>query len=307
MKNKAQAAVDSPGLAGPSPVDAGQVHVVGVGYTGRRLLQNLNSAIGHSRSAIEDLAANVMTLDLDTAAGDLIEVTAQDAIVYTVPPARDDDGDSRLERLLARLPTPPARVIYLSTSGVYGDRGGAVVDETSALAPATGRARRRVAAEQALTAWCGRHGSAAVILRVPGIYGPGRLGTDRLAAGTTAIAEDEAGPGNRIHVADLVRCCIAALATDVPAGVYNVGDGDHRSSTWFLSEVARQAGLAPPDIVSRDEAERTFSPMRLSFLNESRRVDVRKMREVLKPPVEFLDPAAGITASLAAESNRRTG
>lgn len=284
-------------------MDGGRTHVVGVGYTGRRLLLELNSAIGHNRSAVEGLAANVMPLDLDTASGEPFEVTSQDAIVYTVPPAGDDDGDSRLERLLARLSTPPARMLYLSTSGVYGDHGGAVVDETSAVAPATGRAKRRVAAERALTAWCEQNGTAALILRVPGIYGPGRLGTDRLAAGTTAIAEAEAGPGNRIHVADLVRCCIAALAPDVPAGIYNVGDGDYRSSTWFLSEVARQAGLAPPNIVSRDEAERTFSPVRLSFLNESRRVDVQKMREVLKPFIEFTNPADGISTSLAAESD----
>ena len=108
---------------------------------------------------------------------------------------------------------------------------------------------------------------------MPGIYGPGRLGTDRLAAGTTAIAETEAGPGNRIHVDDLVRCCMAALSPEVPAGLYNVGD----------------------------EAERTWSPMRLSFLNESRQVDVRKMREILRPSLAFADPVEGIARSLAAE------
>jgi nucleoside-diphosphate-sugar epimerase len=87
----------------------------------------------------------------------------------------------------------------------------------------------------------------------------------------------------------------------VPDGVYNVGDGDHRSGTWFTNEIARQAGLAPPPTISLAEAQKTFSPMRLSFLRESRVVDTTKMREVLGITPKYTDAADGIAASLAEE------
>jgi nucleoside-diphosphate-sugar epimerase len=90
----------------------------------------------------------------------------------------------------------------------------------------------------------------------------------------------------------------------VPAGIYNVGDGDTRTTTWFMNEVARQAGLAPPPTVTRDEAERTFSPMRLSFLRESRIVDVSKMRQTLGLNPKFTNPADGIAASLREEQDQ---
>ena len=112
------------------------------------------------------------------------------------------------------------------------------------------------------------------------------------------IDETEAKPGNRIHVDDLVAACCAAVDPAVPAGLFNLGDGDERSSTWFALEVARQSGLQAPPVVSRAEAEATFSPMRLSFLRESRRVDTQRMREVLGVSPRYADAADGVRASL---------
>lgn len=280
---------------------AARVFVVGVGYTGRRLLAKLTNPVGVSRSDKADLKVPAVRLDLDSPDPARLDVRAADSLVYTVPPSRDVDNDVRLERLLDGLQTAPARIVYLSTSGVYGNHDGRTVSEETPMAPATDRAKRRAAAEGSLTDWCARHGSALVVLRVPGIYGPGRLGTERLAEGTTVIRESETGPGNRIHVDDLAACILSALEPTVPAGVYNVGDGDYRSSTWFLNEVARQAGLPAPASVSRDEALRTFSPMRLSFLSESRRVDIGRMRELMQPDLAYPDAATGIAAALAEE------
>ena len=141
-----------------------------------------------------------------------------------------------------------------------------------------------------------------VILRVPGIYGPGRLGIDRIQAALPVLEEKDANPGNRIHVYDLATCCIAGLSPDVPDGIYNVGDGDHRSGSWFTNEVARQSGLPPPPTISFEEAQKTFSPMRLSFLRESRIVDTTRMREVLGVTPRYADAADGIAASLVEES-----
>jgi nucleoside-diphosphate-sugar epimerase len=106
-------------------------------------------------------------------------------------------------------------------------------------------------------------------------------------------------------VDDLASCCIAALSSDVPAGIYNVGDGDTRTTTWFMNEVARQADIPPPPTVTREEAEKTFSPMRLAFLRESRIVDITKMRETLGVVPTYANPTDGIAASLKEEGVER--
>ena len=219
-------------------------------------------------------------------------------VLYTVPPSPGFESDVRLERLLEELSPAPSRFVYISTTGVYGDRAGAEVDELAPPNPQTGRARLRIAAEQVLQSWRTRHHVDIVILRVPGIYGPGRLGIERLREGMPVIAETDANPGNRIHVDDLVACCIAALSNDAPAGIYNVGDGDLRTSTWFMSEVARQCQLEAPAEISMADAEREFSPMRMSFLRESRRINTNKMRDVLGVTPQYQNPEEGIRASL---------
>ena len=274
--------------------------VVGTGYTGTRLLRRLPAAdaFGLSRSQPADAGGRrveVASLDAPLAP---LKLPAVYDVVYTVPPAVDSDTDRRLETLLAALDPPPRRFVYLSTTGVYGDRGGAVVDESARPQPRTARAHRRLAAETALTAYGEHRGSAVVVLRVPGIYGPDRLMIDRVRERSRLIRESEANPGNRIHVDDLVAACLAALNPGVPAGVYNLGDGDDRSSTWFADRIADLLGLDAPPRVSRAEAEATFSARRLSFLGESRRVDTSRMRDVLGVTPRYADAEAGIRASL---------
>lgn len=271
--------------------------VVGPGYTGSRVIEGLPRAIAVGRSLPGE-----QCLDLDGDAALLIPLPDDYSVIYPVPPAPNQTGDDRLGRFLSLLPQNPARIIYLSTTGVYGNCDGAIVDETAKPNPESGQSVRRLAAESLLQNWCETRDTALVILRVPGIYGPGRLGTERIRAAAPVLREEDASPGNRIHVDDLASCCIAALSPDVPAGIYNVGDGDTRTTTWFMNEVARQAGLPPPPTVTREEAEETFSPMRLSFLRESRRVDTRKMREVMGVVPRYTNPVDGIAASLAEES-----
>lgn len=271
--------------------------VVGTGYTGARLLRRLPSdhTLGLSRSPPADAGGRrVEIADLDAPLGALTLPDSYD-VVYTVPPATGGDTDRRLDRLLAALEPPPGRFVYLSTTGVYGDRGGAVVDESVEPVPRSDRARRRLAAETALGRHCGK---AVVILRVPGIYGPDRLMIDRIRAHSPLIQESQANPGNRIHVDDLVAACLAALNPEVPPGVYNLGDGDHRSATWFADRVAACLGLDAPPRISRAEAAASFSARRLSFLSESRRIDASRMREVLGVTLRYADPEAGIRASL---------
>lgn len=269
-----------------------QTLVIGVGYLGQRFLdrQTGSRATGLSRST---------GFDLDKDDSLPAALPADYAVLYTVPPRQDRANDVRLERFLDKLDPLPARCVYISTTGVYGDCAGELVDEGRPTSPKSGRAALRVAAEVYLQSWCRQQAVECLILRVPGIYGPGRLGVERVRSAAANIREQEANPGNRIHVDDLVSCCEAALSSDAPAGIYNVGDGDHRSATWFARELARQCGLGPPPEISRAAAEQAFSAARLSFLGESRRIDTQKMHDVLGVEPRYQDAADGIAASLA--------
>ena len=267
--------------------------VAGTGYTGKRVLERLPDAAGLSRSPIESNKP-FYRFDFDAPGPFPLVLPGNHAVLYTCPP--DGGTDQRLQQFLTALPATPARFVYISTTGVYGDCRGATVTEETPVNPGSPMSLPRVAAEERLSEWAAANGTALVILRVPGIYGPGRLGLSRIEAGEAVLRESDANPGNRIHVDDLASCCIAALDERVPAGIYNVGDGDHRSATWFAEEVARQANLPEPRKISREEAALEFSPRRLAFLGASRRVDVTKMHEVLG--VQPMTPEEGIRASL---------
>jgi nucleoside-diphosphate-sugar epimerase len=296
--------------------------IVGCGYLGMRLArcaQETRRVCGLVRSPASEAALRsagipVLRVDLDTAcdAGThaAIATAAQAAaVVYLAPPPDTGVTDPRLQNFLAWLDgtRPPAVLVYISTTGVYGDAGGGVVDETTAVAPGTDRARRRVAAEQSAQDWCVRHGVRCVILRVPGIYGPQRLPLERLRRREPVLRPEDAGPGNRIHVDDLVAatllCCDQAAAT----GIYNVTDGDHSSSTQYLQLTAAAAGLAPPPLVSRAEARERIPPAMLSFLLESRRVDNRRLRQELGLQLRYPTLAAGVRASLDEMTQEGTG
>lgn len=165
-----------------------------------------------------------MAEDLDGAvAADALRVAARGAaIAYLAPPPDSGSTDARMARFLAALgDARPSVVLYMSTTGVYGDAGGAIVTEATPVAPANERSCRRVDAETRAAQWSSARGTRCVILRVPGIYGPGRLPVERLRRGEPALRPEDAGPGNRIHVDDLVSACIAALERPV-AGVFNV-------------------------------------------------------------------------------------
>jgi nucleoside-diphosphate-sugar epimerase len=273
--------------------------IVGAGYVGQRVLTQLpdGSAFGLSRSSPR-ADSPAAAFDLDTDADLPLTLPGRYTVLYTVAPSDKADNDVRLEKLLQLLQPAPQRFVYISTTGVYGDHAGGTVTEDTPTQAKTKRAKRRVVAESTLRAWGHEHGVGVVILRVPGIYGPGRMNVERIREGMVLIQESDANPGNRIHVDDLATCCVAALSDEAPAGIYNIGDGDFRSPTWFSNEVARQSDLATPKTLSWADAQKEFSEMRLSFLRESRRIDTRKMREVLGVIPRYANPEDGIRASL---------
>ncbi len=282
------------------------VSIIGCGYVGLRLAARWLAAgrtvIGTATRA-ESLAetaacgatARLLDLDAPRPAPDV----GGHLVYYLVPPAQSGADDARLERWLAALDADPWRIVYMSTTGVYGDHGGSRVDEDSPVQPATPRARRRLAAEQALRAWATARAVSWCILRVPGIYGPGRLPLERLRRAEPAICPREAAPGNRIQVEDLVSACVAAGADGrAHQRIFNISDGTEDSATAFLERVARLAGLPAPPLVSRAAAAQALSPAAWSFLAESRRIDNRRMLEELGITLRFPDLDAGIRASL---------
>ncbi len=284
------------------------VSIVGCGYTGLRLSRRWLAAgaavRGTARRAeslreIAATGAHPVALDLDAPRlATLLELRGE-LVYYAAPPPADGSADPRLERFLDGSGGAMRRLVYLSTTGVYGDHGGARVDEETPPAPLSARAVRRLAAEVYLRDWAERRGVSWCILRVAGIYGPGRLPLERLRRGEPAIVPEEATPANRIHVEDLVTACIAAgVSAHADRRIVNVTDGTDDSLTGYLQRVARIANLPAPPLVSRERAQAALSPAAWSFLAESRRVDNRRMRELIGVALEFHDLDRGIRACL---------
>jgi len=288
------------------------VSIVGCGYVGRRLALRLMehydvTATVRSLERVAELqrdGISAVTLDLDKlrTSARVPEKLEQAAIFYLAPPPRKGESDLRLDRFFQIASVPPQTFVYLSTTGVYGDTKGARIDESAPVKPMTDRAHRRVSAEEMTRVWCTERHVRRVVLRVPGIYGPGRLPIDRLRQREPTLREAEAGITNRIHVDDLVTACVTALTNTEARGVYNVTDGNSHTSTQFLDRVAALANLPPAPRVSMDEAQLTFSPERLSFLNESRQVSNDRMLRNLGVQLKYADIDTGIRQSLLEET-----
>jgi nucleoside-diphosphate-sugar epimerase len=282
--------------------------IIGCGYVGQRLARRLADSFdltaivrtAASAATLERMGVRAVIMDLDRvrSAGRIPEKLATAAMFYLAPPQNSGESDLRLNRFLQLVTVPPAAFIYMSTTGVYGDTRGALVDESTRVDPQTDRARRRVSAEEMTRVWCTESRVRRVVLRVPGIYGPGRLPIDRLRNQEPTLRPEDSGISNRIHVDDLVEVCVAVTTNPEARGVYNVTDGNSITATEFLDRLARIAGLPQAPRVSMDEAQLTFSIERLSFINESRQVSNERMLRHLGVQLRYGDVDAGIRASL---------
>jgi nucleoside-diphosphate-sugar epimerase len=206
-------------------------------------------------------------------------------ILHFAPPQNHGVCDQRTRHLLAALnrrPSLPQRLIYISTSGVYGDCGGAPAAETRPICPVTPRAARRADAEAELRKWGRRRGVAVSILRVPGIYAANRLPLARLQAGTPALRPEDDAYTNHIHADDLARIAVAALRRGRSGRVYNAADDSAlKMGDWF-DLVADHFSLARPERIGREEARQRIAPGLLSFMNESRRLTNTRIKDELR-------------------------
>lgn len=220
-----------------------------------------------------------------------------DAVLHSAPPPSEGAGDPRTKRLLATLARArslPRHLVYISTSGVYGPCGGAVVRESRPCAAGTARARRRVAAESLLR----RSGVRVSILRAPGIYAADRLPLERVRRGDPVLNADEDVFTNHIHAEDLATACITALERGGANRAYNIcDDSAERMGDWF-DKLADAFALPRPPRASREEVKTRLSPMLLSFMSESRRLDNTRMKRELKLKLRYPTVDAGIEAAL---------
>lgn len=281
------------------------VLIVGCGDIGRRVAalcqadgQSLTGLVQSAASAACVQAAGIRPrqADLDAPATLKTARYAGQRIYYFAPPPAEGDTDPRMANFLASIAADdlPQRIVYISTTGVYGDCGGAWITEAQSVNPRTPRGKRRLDAENSLRAWQARTGVPVVILRVPGIYGPGRLPLERLRKALPVLHEAEAPYSNRIHAEDLARVCLAAMQRGTPGAVYNVADNQPTTMSHYFNQIADALGLPRPPAVSMAEARATLTPAMLSFIEESRRIDNRKLREELGVELLYPDLASGL-------------
>ncbi len=292
--------------------------IVGCGDVGLRLI-----ALARARYRVYALTrdpaqcASLRALGVTPIIGDLDKPPSLSAIagiahdvVHLAPPPARGATDTRTAHLIAALGkngksngnskikrgTLPQHFVYISTSGVYGDCGGALVPETRPARPQTARAQRRVDAERRLRAWGVRSGVRVSILRVPGIYAADRLPLARLQRGTPALRDEDDSFVNHVHADDLARLVISALNHASPGRAYNAVDDVPQKMGEYFDLVADRHGLSRPPRIARSEAMRVVPANLLSFMSESRRLTNQRIKQELRFRLRYPSVLDGISA-----------
>lgn len=221
-------------------------------------------------------------------------------VYYLIPPPGGGIIDSRARNFCAALAgsLPPARIIYMSATSVYGEKDGGTVSESSPTNPATAMGKRRLDAEGAFGEFGAATGVPIIILRVSGIYGPGRLPLMQVSQGQPLLREAESGPSNRIHADDLAHICRVAAEKGEHGDIFNVSDGHPASMTTYFNACADLLGYPRQPQVTMDEARQVMSPLMFSYVSESRVVDNRRMLDRLGIGLHYPTFAEGLAASV---------
>ena len=254
-----------------------------------------------------EAAAELRALGAVPVAGDLDDRRSlrrlagiADAVLHFAPPPQTGEGDPRMARLLAALAgrsSLPQGVVYISTTGVYGDCAGVRVDEARPCRAQTARGRRRVDAERRLRAFGRRNRVRVALLRAPGIYAADRLPLERLRRGDPVLAADEDVHTNHIHAEDLGRACIAALSRGGGNRVYNINDDSALAMGDWFDLLADRFALPRAPRLPREEVKRGVPAMQWSFMSESRRLDNTRMKRELRLRLRYPTVVAGIAAA----------
>ncbi|HQA11908.1 NAD(P)H-binding protein [Zoogloea sp.] len=276
-----------------------QVLIVGSGDVARRIIPWLARRFlvralvrrPEERDALRALGATPIVADLDRPASLARLAGIADYVLHCAPPPGEGQDDPRTRRLLAALmqrASLPRRLVYISTTGVYGDCAGAWLDETRPLRPASARAVRRVAAENRLRRFGCRSGCRVSVLRAPGIYdADARLPLARLRKGEPVLAPEDDVFTNHIHADDLARLLALALFRGRPNRVYNASDDSQLRMGEYFDLVADAVGLPRPPRLPRAALSERLSALTLSFMSESRRLDNGRIKRELRARLLF--------------------
>lgn len=287
--------------------------VVGCGNVARRALPrwlercDVSVLVRAPDPALTAAGVRLLVGDLDQFDTLMPLAGAADLLVHTAPPPKTGTEDLRTRNLIAAFSRPqksgamlPQRVVYISTSGVYGDCGGAYVEESRAVNPQTERARRRVDAETVLSRWCGEHGVALVVLRAPGIYAADRLPSGHLTRGVPVLTAEDDVYTNHVHADDLAQMLSCGLIRG--EGVYNASDDSEMKMGDYFDLVADRAGLPRPPRVRRAEAAGRIPAGLLSFMGESRRLVNRRVKAELGVRLRYPTVFDGVPHAAALQS-----
>ena len=238
-------------------------------------------------------------IDFDKITNDMSYVE-DSVIVYMAPPDTVSLKDKRLTKFLNKISNYKIKkFIYISTSGVYGNCNGNIVNEKNNLNPLTDRAKRRVNAETQIQKFCLRRDIGGIIFRVPGIYGRNRLPIKRIKERDPLIKIEESRTTNLIHVSDLTRLVIKALRlTNKETEIVNVSDGKAVTTTKYYEIIYKALNIKLPEYISYEQAMSMYDDKRASFLKESRVLDVTKMKQLFPNCIKYEKLEDGIKESL---------
>lgn len=290
-----------------------KVFIAGCGYMGERIARLYQGSCaevicmvrspGHS-SLLQGSGFSTMMVSLDNSA-DIPQINLTDSVLfYLVPPPGGGVSDSRARNFIKHIPEAekPSKIIYMSATSVYSEKGGKIVTEKSLTAPDSAMGKRRLDAEAAFTEYGEAMNIPVIILRVSGIYGPGRLPLMQISQGQPLLREEESGPSNRIHADDLAAVCIAAANKGVGGDIFNISDGHPTSMTSYFNASADALGYPRQPLVSMAEARQLMLPLMLSYITESRIVDNQYMLERLGITLTYPTIREGLLASLPVQS-----
>lgn len=283
-EGRGQTGAAEPRRFSQSPVRP-RILIVGCGAVGLKVARLLNSRCEvfalvrdpDRAAALREAGTTPVFADLDEPASLARAGLLASHVIHLVPPPLSGTDDPRTRHLTGAL-RGVRRMVYISTTGVYGDCQGARFDETRTPQPTTARAQRRVAAERWLRTWARAARCGLSIVRVPGIYDGARLPLERLRAGTPALTPSEDVYTNHIHSDDLARIIVAALWRGAPQRVYHAVDDSELLMGDFFDRVADHHQLPRPPRLPRSALERAVSPALYSFMSESRRLDNTRLK-----------------------------
>ena len=280
--------------------------LAGSGYLGESIIAEYNiikntfNIIELCRS-IKNNRPEVKTIQIDfDKSTDNMSYVEGSVIVYMAPPDTLNLKDTRLNKFLKNISNYEVKkLIYISTSGVYGDCNGNIVKEDNQLNPLTDRAKRRADAETQIQKFCMRKNIGGIIFRVPGIYGRNRLPIKRIKERAPLIKIEESRTTNLIHISDLTRLVIKALKlTNKKTEIINVSDGQAVKTTQYYEIIYNLLNIKLPEYISYKQAMSLYDEKRASFLKESRILDVTKMKQLFPDCIKYENLEDGIKESL---------